>query len=278
MREERVKHGEGSGHAGGRNKGESEGGLVSSVGRKSQRARVWRPTGSGRWHNSIETTTIFVDNIPIGVTKRAFQRYGGAIRAVKRLNGVTWNGAKLFVTISKPNRGDVIREGNIPGTKPPKQRWVKVRKTRQNDGTGVGMVTEGKEGAARKKEIRVQWSEEQRHMLNRSLLGVCVKPIEFRKIMNHLLDNWTGEGEIECWDVGPYRCLLTFSSSEILHSAMRDELLLSVFDEVRHHWGIFSTLSRRVWVEVTGIPIGLWHTDTFNKLANLWGKLIQIDD
>ncbi|MED6203679.1 hypothetical protein PIB30_001373, partial [Stylosanthes scabra] len=96
--------------------------------------------------------------------------------------------------------------------------------------------------------------------------------------MDLLLDEWSGPGEIEIRDVGPYRCLITFSSEEIRDGAMNDELLLSVFDEVRAHWDIFGSLSRRVWIEVMGMPVKLWCVENFRKIAEQWGKVVRFDD
>ncbi|MED6159978.1 hypothetical protein PIB30_047214 [Stylosanthes scabra] len=143
----------------------------------------------------------------------------------------------------------------------------------------VGSLAGRKEGALNaRKEISVGWSEEQRDRLDRSLLGICVKPIDFRKTINQLLDDWTGSGEIECKDVGPYRCLITFSSPGIKDEAMKDAKLLSVFDELKPHWEFFSSLSRRVWIEIMGLPVELWCNETFNSFAKLWGKLIKMDN
>ncbi|MED6160207.1 hypothetical protein PIB30_049188 [Stylosanthes scabra] len=128
------------------------------------------------------------------------------------------------------------------------------------------------------KEVDVVWADEQRQRLKISLLGVSVKPIEFRKVMYKLLDDWGGPGEIECRDVGPFRCLITFKSEEIRDDAMQDELLLSLFDEIRPHWEIFWSLLRRVWIEIMGFPIGLWCNENLEKIVKLWGKMVKIDD
>ncbi|MED6154016.1 hypothetical protein PIB30_107926 [Stylosanthes scabra] len=106
-----------------------------------------------------------------------------------------------------------------------------------------------------KKEIEAIWSDEQRLKLQRSLLGVSVKPIEFRKVMNLLFEEWKGSGETKRRDVGPYQCLITFFSPEIRDAAMEDQLLQSVFDEIRPHWNIFWSLSRHVWIEIMDFPI-----------------------
>ncbi|MED6118777.1 hypothetical protein PIB30_005916 [Stylosanthes scabra] len=83
------------------------------------------------------------------------------------------------------------------------------------------------------------WAEDQRDTLGRSLLGCCVKPIEFRKVMNRVLDEWKGEGDIECRVVGPYR---------------------------------------RVWIEIMGLPVCMWCKDNIERVARLWGKVLELDD
>ncbi|MED6163681.1 hypothetical protein PIB30_082332 [Stylosanthes scabra] len=88
-------------------------------------------------------------------------------------------------------------------------------------------------------EVEIIWCEEQKQRLARSLLGVNVNPIEFKKVMYKILEEWKGPGSIEYRDVGPFRCLITFDSPEIRDAALENELLLSTFDEVRRHWEIF---------------------------------------
>ncbi|MED6204968.1 hypothetical protein PIB30_013735 [Stylosanthes scabra] len=274
MREfERGKHGEVSGLAGRRNKGERDGGFAQGV----WRGKYWDSRSYERNH----TFSIFVDRLPESISKRelykafgkfgfisdifisrkarqrsqgpfAFIRYvahGGAMKAVEMMNNKQWGKERLLVTISKYRQRVVTERG------------------RQSE-SAVN---------ATKRRI-AEWDVDQKQRLQRSLLGVCVKPIELRKIMYFLLEEWKGPRAIEVRDVGPYRCLITFSSSEIRDEAVESQLLLSVFDEVRFHWDIFWSLLRRVWIEITGIPIGLWDVKNFTKIAELWGKVIRFDD
>ncbi|MED6197560.1 hypothetical protein PIB30_057554 [Stylosanthes scabra] len=108
--------------------------------------------------------------------------------------------------------------------------------------------------------------------------GVSVKPIEFRKTMNFLLDEWKGEREIECRDMGPYRFLITFSSIEIKQSAMNNEVLLSAFDEVRPHWDLTGALSRRVSWKSWEYQWACGLQKIWKRLQSCGGKLILIDD
>ncbi|MED6162213.1 hypothetical protein PIB30_068291 [Stylosanthes scabra] len=315
---ERGKHREGSDFAGGRKKGESVGGSASGVWRDiDNRGRIDKHRWSESNRKSEDCHTIFVDNLPMNISKRdlyrefgrqgfitdvfisrkvrrnangpfAFVRFkalGGAMRAIEMLNGTSWSGKKLYITMSKFRRE---RETNrrtqgwvsqgIQGQRTVK-KWVPVNTMgieENNKGLKQSKTKSPIENHV--KEVEAKWSEKQRQRLQRSLLGVCVKPIDFRKVMYRLLDDWKGPGEIECRDVGPYRCLITFESPEARDAAMGDELILSLLDEVIPHWEYFWSLSRRIWIEVMGLPIGLWCNENYNKIAKLWGKMVKLDD
>ncbi|MED6161392.1 hypothetical protein PIB30_060322 [Stylosanthes scabra] len=101
-----------------------------------------------------------------------------------------------------------------------------------------------------RKELTLESSMLQRDILARSLLGVCVNPIDFASLKGLVIDRWDGQGRVECRDVGPFR----------------------------HHWGFVSSLSRRVWVEVMGLPTIAWSESTLRSIAELWGKYVYSDD
>ncbi|MED6160753.1 hypothetical protein PIB30_054386 [Stylosanthes scabra] len=221
----------------------------------------------------------------IFVSRKKRWSTNNAMRAIRRLNGVEWRGVKLAVSLSAHRRELYVRS-RVHGSVNARNReekmvkkWVAIRRT-GNGFNGNGGIEPTKETVKSngKKEVEVIWSVKQKEMLQRSLLGVCVEPIEFRSVMNKLLDEWNGPGTIECRDVGPYRCLITFSSTEIRDQAMSNEPLLSVFDKVRFHWDFVSSLSRRVWVEIMGLPVNLWCTENLQSISKLWGKFIMVDD
>ncbi|MED6179817.1 hypothetical protein PIB30_004462 [Stylosanthes scabra] len=132
----------------------------------------------------------------------------------------------------------VSGNGRLQNWKKGKQamKWVPVKRSEER-----GTITEDEMNRHQevsvptRKEVQGVWAEDQMERLQRSLLGVCVQPIQFRRVMNHLLGEWPRPGSIECRDVGPYRCLITFSSSEIRDAALNNDLLLSSFDEVIPH-------------------------------------------
>ncbi|MED6138807.1 hypothetical protein PIB30_077968 [Stylosanthes scabra] len=166
-----------------------------------------------------------------------FMEFDSARKAMETLQGKNWEGRNLIVSMAKFRRNktlgiqmsdDVQRQAS---RKRITQKWIEIRNPNQEkDKTGETHEPKKPE-PTRRKEIEGIWAEDQKERSERSLLGVSVKPIEFRKVMNQLLDEWNGPGEIECRDVGPYRCLVTFSTPEIRDGAMDSELLHSVFDE-----------------------------------------------
>ncbi|MED6220844.1 hypothetical protein PIB30_048744 [Stylosanthes scabra] len=242
-RVERGKHGEVSGQAGRRNKGERGVGFVSG----DRRFTYWDGE-RGTEREPRRGFTVFVDNLPMDVLKRAlfkefgrsgfitdiyvsrkyrrnfkgafafirYNEYGGALRSVSVMNGTMWGNAKLLVTMSKYGRGMITNKGK------------------------------GENGVGVKQRVSQRW----------------VEPIEFRKVMNKLLDEWNGPGEIDCRDVGPHK-----------DGAFQNELLMEVFDEVRPHWELFWNSSRRVWLEIMGMPVPVWSTENFTKIAKKWGKV-----
>ncbi|MED6182795.1 hypothetical protein PIB30_032017 [Stylosanthes scabra] len=268
---ERGKHGEVSGNARRRNKGESVGG------------ELYKAFGK---YGFISDIFILRKARQRSQGPFAFIRYvahGGAVKAVEMMNNKKWENERLLVTISKYRQRVAVDRGRQSGSTGDEakrrivQKWV-VNKTNSND-ANLEVCRDKKQAVLpQRKTIQAEWDVDQKQRLERSLLGVCVKPIELRKIMYFLLEEWKGPWVIEVRDVGPYRCLITFSSPEIRNEVVESQLLQSVFDEVRFHWDIFWSLSRRVWIEVTRMPIGLWNVKNFNKIAELWGKVIRFDD
>ncbi|MED6203934.1 hypothetical protein PIB30_004064 [Stylosanthes scabra] len=177
-----------------------------------------------------------------------FQSFGGATKAVNRMNGSKWNKQKIYVRLSNDiNRRE--QRGQLPYDRYKKamKKWVEIgRKQDKAPGEVQGFNKSGTldSKTVRRKTVEATWSEEQKERLDRSLLGVSSKPIDFR----------------------------------IRDEALENQLLLSLFDEVRYHWGVFWSLSRRVWLEVNGMPIPLWCRENFESIAKLWGKVIEYDD
>ncbi|MED6173452.1 hypothetical protein PIB30_059547 [Stylosanthes scabra] len=135
------------------------------------------------------------EGTPYRIAFVRYKYYADALKAIDRMNGWKWGDQRVVVMLARYRRKEeaMRRRQGLQENKVI-QKWVKVKK----------------KGESANQE--------------------CVKPIDLRKVMNLLIDEW-----IEVKYVGPYRCLATFSSEEIRDGAMNNELLLSVFDEVRPH-------------------------------------------
>ncbi|MED6110349.1 hypothetical protein PIB30_041995 [Stylosanthes scabra] len=221
-----------------------------------------------------------------------FREYGDALKAVKWMNGRRWRGKRIHVEMSRYRRnsdtdgggGGRKRCGNMnlrndKAVRGSRKIWKLTG--RQIEWTCEVVCEEEKENveaAVTSKKENASKKETQWEMLSRSLLGLSVEPINFLDVEERLLTAWDGLGRIQCRDVGPFRCLLTFESKAIRNEAVTNQVLMYIFDEVKHHWGPVWSLSRRVWVEVMGLSTFAWSEETFRRIALLWGKYVYADN
>ncbi|MED6181071.1 hypothetical protein PIB30_016214 [Stylosanthes scabra] len=210
-----------------------------------------------------------------------FNAYASAMRAIKRLNGSLWKGKTISVSLAKFKRSEKPQTVGGNGTRQGKTKWVwrVISKENKKDRTDEqrSLYQEQGKGAIARKVVETTADESKRDILDRSLMGVMMKPMNLQSVGAQIHEKWKGEGEIVCRDVGPYKCLLTFESPEIRDVVMSDLELANIFDEIRPHWEIFSSHSRRVWIEVLGLPVIAWSATTFEKVAKLWGNLVLAD-
>ncbi|MED6222278.1 hypothetical protein PIB30_062855 [Stylosanthes scabra] len=129
-----------------------------------------------------------------------------------------------------------------------------------------------------RKVVEVVASAPMTDLLKRSIVAGSVKPIDFRVIWEKLCSEWQGPGRVQTRDLGPYKCILSFDSVENRDEALKSPVLRSLFDELRPQWGYSWSLSRRVWLEIVGIPVHLWSKDNIWNIGKLWGKPIMLDD
>ncbi|MED6200852.1 hypothetical protein PIB30_089306 [Stylosanthes scabra] len=195
--------------------------------------------------------TIFVDNLPNVIFKRdLFKEFGK-------------DGKETWTNEVQHERGKAERlgwrrqhfAGDKKHDKKVKQIWRKVRNKEGGDvlkgDTGNQVMTKEK---SIRKEVEARVCESKKDLLKRS------------------------PGQIECRDIGPFKCLLTFDSANYRDEAMVNPSLFTVFNEIRPHWDVIWSHSRRVWLEVMGLPVHVWSDETFNSIVKLWGKLVFLDD
>ncbi|MED6169269.1 hypothetical protein PIB30_019911 [Stylosanthes scabra] len=63
---------------------------------------------------------------------------------------------------------------------------------------------------------------------------------------------------------------------ELRDRALADSVFVDMFDEVRCYWGFKCAFSRRVWVELMGLPLQAWSNEAFETIVNgINGKLVK---
>ncbi|MED6113359.1 hypothetical protein PIB30_070036 [Stylosanthes scabra] len=143
-----------------------------------------------------------------------------------------------------------------------------------NPRQGMGGVEEvaaqqGERKLIRKTELKE--TEEQRQRILRSIMATRVRPHNVDQLRERLLSEWRGSGPIECRDLGPDKFIITFESLEEKERAAKNPFSCSLFDELRPIWENTICLSRRVWIEIMGMPIQMWSKEAFSKIGVLNG-------
>ncbi|MED6169148.1 hypothetical protein PIB30_018675 [Stylosanthes scabra] len=179
-----------------------------------------------------------------------FASLASARLAIAELNGKAWGERKLAISMSRYRRHGAqvnprTRRKEAHGRI--RKMWVKVMKGddkakeyRDVEVKETPVMGETRDHIVEKvrrsrKVIEACVEESQRNMLERSLMGVNVDPIDFPKTLKKIKEVWEGDGEILCRDVGPTRCLLTFETTKARDEAYEKSALLEIFDELRPH-------------------------------------------
>nr|GEX70656.1 RNA-directed DNA polymerase, eukaryota, reverse transcriptase zinc-binding domain protein [Tanacetum cinerariifolium] len=112
--------------------------------------------------------------------------------------------------------------------------------------------------------------------LSKSLLG-GVK--EFACLANLKVALCTeGFVDIKIHYMGELWVMLEFGTQELI-KLFRDNVSVgSWFSCIKQASMDFVTEGRIAWVEIEGIPFKLWSNNTFKRIANRWGVLLDIDD
>ncbi|MED6158146.1 hypothetical protein PIB30_030203 [Stylosanthes scabra] len=219
---------------------------------------------NNRWL-TIERGTylVFVDNIPDHITKRfLYMEFG-----------IHGNVVDVFIS-RKPRKGMTSMFAFV--------RYDSVRCSEKAiqwlDGLYIAgkvmIVNEAKYGRnMMEANNNGSWKQ-----IEGSILAECFEPIKFGVVVEKLEQLKEQLGKIECRDLGPRKCILSLDSVELRDRALSKDAFCGIFDEVRAYWGFKWSMSRRVWVELMGIPIHIWSEDTFRRIARgLDGKFIMLD-
>ncbi|MED6193437.1 hypothetical protein PIB30_019361 [Stylosanthes scabra] len=210
-----------------------------------------------------------------------FDSRGGAERAVQKLNGTFMGTNRMEIKIAEFKRrwrsddeGPQVRHARM-GREGGFDR-AKNRCRAQGGAKEYRHAT--KQVTETRKTIEVHSDPIQLDILRRSVVGESIESIRFKWIKEQIAEKWEGPGEVYYRDMGPFKCILTFESVEARDRALVSPGLCPLFDELRPQWGFSMVRSRRVWIEVVGVPIHLWSVETFMNIGKIWGKPVMMDE
>ncbi|MED6125319.1 hypothetical protein PIB30_067359 [Stylosanthes scabra] len=106
--------------------------------------------------------------------------------------------------------------------------------------------------------------------LGRCLIGETLEPYDYDPLRRSLFNE-----ELSILDekmLGSMKVIMKFDSNRSLEEAYKSPILHNRFIEIRK-WSPGATNgTRRIWIEVTGLPLHGWITENMTKVGSVWGK------
>ena len=253
-------------------------------------------------HRIRREFTVFVDNLPQNLDKfglkgifrrigdvsdayipaklgRSRKRFGfvrfwqelDAVRSIRKLNGSTVRGSRIWVSRARFGKGgfgisdvDMPKRERVPSAR---KEWSiksshadQVKRNQKDHEVTVTMVGD-------KNEVFIEW-------LRRSI--ICISSVQWDlDDLSQALDK-TGCSKVRA--ISKSKFILTYHTSDQKDEALKNKgLLENWFQEVKN-WDIYETCdSRRLWIEVFGVPPHGWTLENFERIASLWGKMICLE-
>ncbi|MED6186444.1 hypothetical protein PIB30_066752 [Stylosanthes scabra] len=159
-----------------------------------------------------------------------------AMRAIEVLDGSYISGKHMVVKEAR------VRKNRVKAQDSTSWRWTrKIDQERTN--VEYQKIVEGmmpvtsKEKTKIRREVEVMVAENQKELLNRSILAESFEPIRFGSVVKRLDELQLQYGKIECRDLGPRKCILSLDMIKLRDKAISDAIFQDIIDEVREYWG-----------------------------------------
>ncbi|MED6125124.1 hypothetical protein PIB30_065686 [Stylosanthes scabra] len=145
--------------------------------------------------------------------------------------------------------------------------------SKQGETRNVAMIN------GNKRMVEVEPPQARTELLKRSVLAESFLPINFGCVVHAFKSLEKDFGRIEYKDLGPRKCIFFFESVESRSMALRTKFMTEYFDEIIAYWGYKWSHSRRIWLELMGLPIHTWSKDNFGRIVEaLDWKLMMLHD
>jgi len=128
------------------------------------------------------------------------------------------------------------------------------------------------------KVVTIEELQDNLEWLDRSLTCISDKPRDVESL--RLMINSSLQQEIEVRDLGKFKFLLTLESKEIKERIKSEgvEKLKQWFTSVSD-WAEHDVCqTRRIWLEIVGLPIQLWSEENIRKIAENWGDVVLVEE
>ncbi|MED6157585.1 hypothetical protein PIB30_024590 [Stylosanthes scabra] len=239
------------------------------------------------------TMTIFADNLPLSTTIgwlwRIFGKEGKyrveALNVIRRLD--RWNvwgcNIKLkkarYGRIEERKRNELQGEGTMPIPAKPddgKGRTFKDVLLNKNIENNVhNLRDDNVVQMFGKSRVELEADEVLNERLSRSLVGETINPMRFQELRTAVMKDWHTMVDMKM--MGSWKAVMTFDSLENMIEAEQSPYLLNHFMEVRR-WTLREVnRSRRMWLEIHGLPANAWTETNMERIGKVWGSILRVD-
>ncbi|GKA40994.1 RNA-directed DNA polymerase, eukaryota, partial [Tanacetum coccineum] len=117
-------------------------------------------------------------------------------------------------------------------------------------------------------------------LISRDLSNFLIGRVKEFATLANLKMTMSNEGfmDVKIQYMGEFWVMLEFASEEKMKMFQANVSIGSWFSDIRAASLEFQLTKRIAWVEIEGIPFKLWSGKTFNRIANKWGELLDVDD
>jgi len=201
-----------------------------------------------------------------------------ARRSIALLHGRRIRGQRIGVFLAKPKRQPYYPSQNRPRTQ---QRKAQLRKEwRRRDKSSLenlekssNQTQQGDEGQNVYAVISGQVNNEMEGWLTRTIVGTTAEPRDLDTLASAIISGYNPEVKVSALSCNQF--LLVFPTEEKMLEALHDQVELGQWFVDIKKWGMeVCCETRKVWLDVIGVPPHGWLWENFKLIAELWGRMI----
>ena len=204
-----------------------------------------------------------------------------AWKCINLFHGGRIRGQEISVSWAKPKKQTLSPRSNWsrhqPKTAKVKKEWRKKVKegALEKEKTTRQLHQEQQQDKELKMHavISGQVNHELEEWLHRSLIGITAEPRDLATLSSAVMSGYSPEIRISA--ISCCQFLLVFPTEEKMLEALNEHLELEQwFIEIRKWSMEIHCETRKVWLEVIGVPPQGWMWENFKLIAELWGRMI----